>query len=67
MKRIVVPVFTLSAIMFIVMTGSSAITPILPNYARNFDVSLTVVRFVLAMNSGMRMLTGFPAGVLADR
>ena len=67
MKRIAVPVLTLSAIMFIVMTGASAISPVLPNYAHNFGVSLTVVGFVLAINNGMRMLTGFPAGVLADR
>lgn len=67
MKRIIVPVLTLSAIMFVVMTGSSAISPILPNYAHNFGVSLTVVGFVLAMNSSMRMVVGFPAGVLTDR
>ncbi|MEW6446768.1 MAG: MFS transporter [Bacillota bacterium] len=67
MKRIIVPVLSLSAIMFVIMTGSSAISPILPNYAHKFGVSLTVVGFVLAMNSSMRMLVGFPAGVLADR
>ena len=58
MKRILVPVVTLSAIMLVPMAGSSAIGPILPQYARAFGVSVTTVGLVLAINNSTRMLCG---------
>ena len=67
MKRILVPVLSLSAVMLILMAGASALSPVLPQYARDFGVSLTIVGFVLATNNAVRMLAGFPAGVAADR
>lgn len=67
MRDILGPVLILSFTMFILMTGSASVVPILPNYARDFGVSLTVVGLVLAVNNGLRMLMGFPAGLIIDR
>jgi MFS family permease len=67
MKNIVGPVIALSVVMLILMAGSSAVSPILPQYARNFGVSITIVGLVLAVNNSMRMLLGFPAGAITDR
>jgi DHA1 family multidrug resistance protein-like MFS transporter len=66
-KKIVGPVIALSVVMLILMAGSSAVSPILPQYARDFGVSITIVGLVLAVNNSMRMLLGFPAGVITDR
>jgi MFS family permease len=67
MKKIVGPVIALSVVMLILMAGSSAVSPILPQYARDFGVSITIVGLVLAVNNSMRMLLGFPAGIITDR
>jgi MFS family permease len=66
-KKILGPVIALSVVMLILMAGSSAVSPILPQYARDFGVSITIVGLVLAVNNSMRMLFGFPAGAITDR
>jgi MFS family permease len=66
-KNILGPVIALSVVMLILMAGSSAVSPILPQYARDFGVSITIVGLVLAVNNSMRMLLGFPAGAITDR
>ena len=67
MRHILGRVIALSLMMLIVMVGSSAVIPVLPQYARDFGVSIAVVGLVIATNSSMRMLIGFPTGVLTDR
>jgi MFS family permease len=67
MTRILGPVLALSAVMLILMAGSSAVSPVLPQYARDFGVSITIVGLVLATNNSMRMFFGFPAGAITDR
>ncbi len=67
MKNILGSVIALSVVMLILMAGSSAVSPILPQYARDFGVSITIVGLVLAVNNSMRMLFGFPAGAITDR
>ncbi|MEW6192856.1 MAG: MFS transporter [Bacillota bacterium] len=67
MKQILGRVVALSLMMMMVMVGSSAVIPVLPQYARDFGVSIAAVGLVIATNSCMRMLVGFPAGVLTDR
>lgn len=67
MKQIVGRVVALSLMMMVVMVGSSAVIPVLPQYARDFGVSIAAVGLVIATNNCLRMLVGFPAGVLTDR
>jgi DHA1 family multidrug resistance protein-like MFS transporter len=52
---------------FILHIGMSLIAPILPLYAQEFDVSTTLVGFLLTSQAIPRIFTSLPAGRLADR
>ncbi|MDQ1279960.1 MAG: hypothetical protein QG670_1222 [Thermoproteota archaeon] len=52
---------------FFVFLGMSIISPILPIYAKSFDVSYTLVAFAISMYAIGRLAADLPVGVLADR
>ncbi|MGH9244951.1 MAG: MFS transporter [Acidimicrobiales bacterium] len=59
--------FLLCAQVAILHIGQSLVVPILPLYARSFDVTPTVVGVLLAAQAVPRLFANVPAGRLADR
>ena len=60
-------VLNLSLVTFLVLLGLSMVSPILPTYAENFQVSYTLVGFVVSAFAITRMLLDMPAGLLSRR
>lgn len=58
---------TLSGMQIIIMLGFGMISPILPLYARTFDVSTAMVGLLITSFGVARLFTNLPAGKLADR
>lgn len=58
---------TLSGMQVVVMVGFGMISPILPLYARTFDVSTAMVGLLITSFGVARLFTNLPAGRLADR
>ncbi len=58
---------TLSGMQIVVMIGFGMIAPILPLYARSFDVSTAMVGLLITSFGVARLFTNLPAGKLADR
>ena len=58
---------TLSGMQIIIMFGFGMISPILPLYARTFDVSTAMVGLLITSFGVARLFTNLPAGKLADR
>jgi MFS transporter, DHA1 family, multidrug resistance protein len=58
---------TLSGMQIIIMLGFGMIAPILPLYARTFDVSTVMVGLLITSFGVARLFTNLPAGKLADR
>jgi len=60
-------VLNLSLVTFLVLLGLSMVAPILPTYAESFQVSYTLVGFVVSSFAVTRMLLDIPAGLLSRR
>ncbi len=60
-------VLNLSAVTFCVLLGLNMVAPILPTYAESFDVSYTLVGFVISSFALTRMFLDMPAGLLTRR
>ncbi len=60
-------VLNLSLVTFLVLLGLSMVAPILPMYAESFQVSYTLVGFVISSFAAARMLIDVPAGLLSRR
>ena len=63
----VLTVLNLSMVTFLVIIGLSMVAPILPTYAESFQVSYTLVGFVVSSFALMRMLLDLPAGLVSRR
>ena len=62
-----VAVFNLSLVTFLILLGLSMVSPILPTYAESFQVSYTLVGFVVSSFAVTRMVLDMPAGLLSRR
>ena len=60
-------VLNLSLVTFLVLLGLSMVAPILPTYAESFQVSYTLVGFVVSSFAITRMFLDMPAGLLSRR
>ncbi len=60
-------VLNLSLVTFLVLLGLSMVAPILPTYAESFQVSYTLVGFVVSSFAVTRMFLDMPAGILSRR
>ena len=60
-------VLNLSLVTFFVLLGLSMVAPILPTYAESFNVSYTLVGFVISAFAVTRMALDMPAGLLSRR
>jgi DHA1 family multidrug resistance protein-like MFS transporter len=60
-------VLNLSAVTLLVMLGLSMVSPILPSYAQSFQVSYTLVGFVISSFAITRMVLDIPASFLSKR
>jgi DHA1 family multidrug resistance protein-like MFS transporter len=63
----VLTVLNLSLVTFLVLLGLSMVAPILPTYAESFQVSYTLVGFVVSSFAVTRMVLDMPAGLLSRR
>ncbi|MHA2145871.1 MAG: MFS transporter [Candidatus Thorarchaeota archaeon] len=63
----VITVVNLSLVTFLVLLGLSMVSPILPTYAESFQVSYTLVGFVVSSFAITRMILDMPAGLLSRR
>ncbi len=62
-----ITVLNLSLVTFLVLLGLSMVAPILPTYAESFQVSYTLVGFVVSSFAVTRMVLDMPAGLLSRR
>ncbi|MDF1539211.1 MAG: MFS transporter [Candidatus Thorarchaeota archaeon] len=60
-------VVNLSLVTFLVLLGLSMVAPILPSYAESFQVSYTLVGFVISSFAVTRVIFDMPAGLLSRR
>ncbi|NHJ14140.1 MAG: MFS transporter [Candidatus Thorarchaeota archaeon] len=60
-------VLNLSLVTFLVLLGLNMVSPILPAYAESFQVSYTLVGFVISSFAVTRMILDMPAGLLSRR
>jgi len=63
----VITVLNLSLVTFLVLLGLSMVAPVLPTYAESFQVSYTLVGFVVSSFAVTRMVLDLPAGLLSRR
>ena len=63
----VITVLNLSLVTLLVLLGLSMVSPILPSYAESFQVSYTLVGFVVSSFAITRMVIDIPAGLLSSR
>ncbi|MFX0108739.1 MAG: MFS transporter [Candidatus Hodarchaeota archaeon] len=63
----VITVLNLSLVTFLVLLGLSMVAPILPTYAESFQVSYTLVGFVVSSFALTRMFLDMPAGFLSRK
>ncbi|MFW9962462.1 MAG: MFS transporter [Candidatus Sifarchaeia archaeon] len=63
----ILTVLNLSLVTFLVLLGLSMVAPILPTYAESFQVSYTLVGFVVSSFAVTRMVLDIPAGLLSRR
>ncbi|MBD3408265.1 MAG: MFS transporter [Candidatus Lokiarchaeota archaeon] len=61
----IVAILNLSVVTFLVLLGLSMVAPILPEYAESFDVSYTLVGFVISSFAIARVFIDIPAGLLS--
>ena len=62
-----VVVLNLSLVTFLILLGLSMVAPILPTYAESFQVSYTLVGFVVSSFAVTRMFLDLPADLLSRR
>ena len=62
-----ITVLNLSLVTFLILLGLSMVSPILPTYAESFQVSYTLVGFVVSSFAVTRMVLDIPAGLLSRR
>ena len=62
-----ITVLNLSLVTFLILLGLSMVSPILPTYAESFQVSYTLVGFVVSSFAVTRMVLDMPAGLLSRR
>ncbi len=62
-----VTVLNLSLVTLLVLLGLSMVSPILPIYAESFQVSYTLVGFVISSFAIARMVLDMPAGILSRK
>ena len=62
-----VTVLNLSLVTLLVLLGLSMVSPILPTYAESFQVSYTLVGFVISSFAIARMVLDMPAGILSRK
>ena len=60
-------VLNLSLVTLLVLLGLSMVSPILPTYAESFQVSYTLVGFVVSSFAVTRMILDIPAGLLSRK
>ncbi len=60
-------VLNLSLVTLLVLLGLSMVSPILPTYAESFQVSYTLVGFVVSSFAVTRMILDMPAGLLSRK
>jgi MFS family permease len=63
----IVTVLNLSLVTLLILLGLSMVSPILPTYAESFQVSYTLVGFVVSSFAVTRMILDMPAGLLSRR
>ena len=63
----ILTVLNLSLVTFLVLLGLSMVAPILPTYAESFQISYTLVGFVISSFAITRMILDMPAGLLSRR
>jgi len=63
----IVTVLNLSLVTLLVLLGLSMVSPILPTYAESFDVTYTLVGFVISSFAIARMVLDMPAGILSRK
>ena len=63
----VIAVLNLSLVTLLVLLGLSMVSPILPTYAEGFQVSYTLVGFVVSAFAITRMVLDVPVGLLSRR
>jgi len=63
----IIEVLNLSLVTFLVLLGLSMVAPILPTYAESFQISYTLVGFVISSFAITRMILDIPAGLLSRR
>ena len=59
--------FTINALVVIVMMGMGVITPILPLYGKTFEVSTTMLGLLISSFGLARIAVDFPAGLLLEK
>jgi MFS family permease len=62
-----ITVLNLSIVSFLVILGLSMVAPILPSYAESFQVSYSLIGFVISSFAVTRMILDMPAGFLSRR
>jgi len=67
MRRQLFLILNLSVVSGFVILGLSVISPVLPDYARSFNIPIGLVGFAVAAFAGARLVMDIPAGVLSDR
>jgi predicted MFS family arabinose efflux permease len=60
-------VINLSVVSAFVFLGVNVVSPILPQYARTFDVSVALTGWVISAYGLARVLTDLPAGLFSDK
>ena len=51
----------------VVALGYGVVSPVLPQYARNFGVSISAATFIVTAFAVMRLLSAPPAGLMVQR
>ena len=67
MRQRVLVILNLSLVSGLVILGFSVISPVLPQYALSFSVSVAMTGWAVSAYALARMLMDLPAGILADR
>jgi MFS family permease len=67
MNKEVRTVLVLSLIIYLVMTGVTIISPILPQYAEDLGASVVMVGVLMSSFAAARVFLSLPAGVFGDR
>jgi DHA1 family multidrug resistance protein-like MFS transporter len=67
MRRQLFVILNLALVSGFVILGLSIISPVLPDYAKSFNIPVELVGWAVAAFAAARLVMDIPAGVLADR